>query len=729
MFVSLTTKKVLPLIIPALPSQNILTYLACLKSLAFEGFQARQHTIARPLPETSNWIFEQPDFFAWHNTQKGLLQIKGKPGSGKSVMIKHLQSKLTQPLSININHYFNARGGTFEKSYMGLLRSLVHQLLFQRRDLFTTFLPKYHFKETLPTGWEWQAGELYDYLSDTIKSIQRSSIYIFIDAVDESESEIRNVMNTLVTLISSTLQDDSRLHICVSCRHYPHVAVQGAFEVSMEMWNASDVYKYVQSERFLEEQDIEGVQLQKEIAEKASGVFLWVVLVVDELLAERDQGATAKQLRQILTSIPDELHQLYSGLFDKVVPKHRQRTVRLMQWVLCAQRPLTPSEIHTAIAFSIESPPDSMKSWQTSDAYLDNDAKIEKVIRTISKGLIEIKDVALGDSDDDIDNSRTVHTKDSCIVQFIHETVRDFLIGPSGIRILDEDLDQMVIERGHDQLARACTHFLSIPELNVGQFPNGHHSYSDLEDEWSLEYQVLKGVTKYPLLEYAIEWIFVHAEKAECGGVEQRHLVQYFHCDGQTALDTWTYFQNYWNMNWDRDYTEYSIGTSFLHIASEFGLLSCLSDLLDYDVDVNLEGGPRRYALIPAANNGHEAVVALLLDKGANIDVYDEFGYSALHLALQEEQEDVVKILLKYQPNPYIPTVEFSNNTAINAYYKSEVGRRLEENGIDFTFSRIGSAAPNGTTSTMWSVTDKSASILLDEDMTTATCTGKIHTL
>jgi hypothetical protein len=732
----------------SLPSQNILTYLACLKSLAFEGFQVRQHLIARPLPETSNWIFEQPDFFAWHNTQKGLLQIKGKPGSGKSVMIRHIQSKLTQPSSININYYFNAQGGTFEKSLIGLLRSLVHQLLSQRRDLFTTFLPKYHLKETLPTGWKWQAGELCEYLSDTIMSIQRSSIYIFIDAVDESGSEIRDVMKFLGKLISSTLQNNSRLHICVSSRHYPRVAAKGAFEVSMETWNASDIYIYVQSELFLEDQDTEGVQLQKEIAEKASGVFLWVYLVVDKLLKEGDKGATAKQLRQILTSIPDELHQIYSGLFDKVV-EDRQKTVRLMQWVLCAQRPFTPSEIHTAIAFSIESPPGSMKSWQTSDTYLDNDTTIEKVIRTLSKGLIEIKDVALEDNDDGIGNNRTAHTKDSCIVQLIHETVRDFLIGPSGIRILDETLDQLVIERSHDQLARACTHFLSIPELNVSRFPDGHHSHSDWKDgSWSgnesrsnnesnLKYQVLEGVTKYPLLKYAIEWIFVHAEKAEYGGVEQRHLVQYFHCDGQTALDTWRYFQNYWESYWTtywyrhqyRHEREYRIGNSFFYIASEFGLLSCVSDLLDYDVDVNLEGGPWGYALIAAAGNGHEAVVALLLDKGANIDVYDEWGQSALHIALKAEQEEVVKILLKYHPNPYIPPREQYDDTAINVYYRSDVGRRLEENGIDFKFSRIGSAAPNGTTSTMWSETDKSASILLDEDMTTATCTGKINTL
>lgn len=53
--------------------------------------------------------------------------------------------------------------------------------------------------------------------------------------------------------------------------------------------------------------------LQKEVAAKASGVFLWVVLVVASLLKKKDEGGTVKEMQRILESVPKELDKLFTG--------------------------------------------------------------------------------------------------------------------------------------------------------------------------------------------------------------------------------------------------------------------------------------------------------------------------------------------------------------------------------------------------------------------------------
>ena len=51
-------------------------------------------------------------------------------------------------------------------------------------------------------------------------------------------------------------------------------------------------------------------------------------------------------------------------------------------------------------------------------------------------------------------------------------------------------------------------------------------------------------------------------------------------------------------------------------------------------------------ALHRAAKNGHEAVVGLLLDKGAMIDEKEMNGWTALHWAAENGHDAVVRLLL-----------------------------------------------------------------------------------
>ena len=47
-----------------------------------------------------------------------------------------------------------------------------------------------------------------------------------------------------------------------------------------------------------------------------------------------------------------------------------------------------------------------------------------------------------------------------------------------------------------------------------------------------------------------------------------------------------------------------------------------------------------------ASQNGHENVVKLLLDNGANIDTKDKSGATPLWTAAQNEHDNIVKLLI-----------------------------------------------------------------------------------
>jgi NACHT domain len=256
--------------------------------LSFIDLETRQHTIATALSNTSTWIFERPEFLDWVERRnisehKGLLWIKGKPGSGKSVMMKHIQTQISQRSSATINFFFNARGGPLEKTPLGLFRSLLHQLLQQQRHLLSKFLPTYRAKrDTLQSGWKWQEEELRDYFANVVGTAQVPSMIIFVDALDECEEEkVRRVVSFFAKLTSSAISSGCRLNVCMSSRHYSYISVPGCLEIFMEYFNTPDISTYVESELWLQSE--QGVDFQKEVADKAFGVFLWVVLVVELL--------------------------------------------------------------------------------------------------------------------------------------------------------------------------------------------------------------------------------------------------------------------------------------------------------------------------------------------------------------------------------------------------------------------------------------------------------------
>jgi hypothetical protein len=97
---------------------------------------------------------------------------------------------------------------------------------------------------------------------------------------------------------------------------------------------------------------------------------------------------------------------------------------------------------------------------------------VKKVLRTLSRGLVEIKQAYPGGGDSGNKETARQRIQDRRRVQFIHESVRDFLLHHDGLRLIDPDLGQSAVGKSHDQLTKACVSYLNIEELQINHFLN-----------------------------------------------------------------------------------------------------------------------------------------------------------------------------------------------------------------------------------------------------------------
>jgi len=450
--------------------------------------ETRQQTIDRPMEETCRWLLQNPTYKAWRNRQNlemhnGLLWIKGKPGSGKSTLMREIsrtteQQKAGENIS-TASFFFNASGQLLERSPLGLFRSLLYQLLPQSRDAFRKFLALYRHKEkNTDQSVMWPVGQLRTFFDSIFTQPGVRRTIIFIDALDECSEDIRDIVYFFRSVTTSAFRAGAQLDVCLSSRQYPTVTIRLCPEVVVQDFNGSDIAYYVE-QKFAASgisSDERWANLVREIIKKSSGVFLWVVLVIDILLRDRDDGKNIKHLEKRVTKVPQALEELFAQIVRGITSQQLRTTVRFFQWALLAGRTLRLREWHHVLAFIRGTPPTSLHAWRESEDYTENDQQLELRIRSISKGLVEVK--AKQDSDVPAQThdewgsvfagagSLDIEYGENRVVQFIHESVRGFFLHNNGFSFLDPSIGSRAIGEGHLSILNTCFDYIGIIELD-----------------------------------------------------------------------------------------------------------------------------------------------------------------------------------------------------------------------------------------------------------------------
>lgn len=95
-----------------------------------------------------------------------------------------------------------------------------------------------------------------------------------------------------------------------------------------------------------------------------------------------------------------------------------------------------------------------------------------------------------------------------------------------------------------------------------------------------------------------------------------------------------------------------------LMLASESGHQEIVKILIDAGADVNATTEDGQTALMLASQNGHQEIVNILIDAGADVNATAEDGQTALTLASQNGHQEIVNILIDAILNPTTKNVE-----------------------------------------------------------------------
>ncbi|KAF4507931.1 hypothetical protein G6O67_004377 [Ophiocordyceps sinensis] len=527
--------------------------------LYFAKIDERLTGIAAAQAKTCLWFLGKAEYVSWHDAARlpdhgGFLWIKGHPGTGKSTLMKLLfeESKSDErrdASQVTLSFFFLARGTADEKSVSGLYRSLLHQL-FQKEPGMQAgldWMTADGAKAVQRSGWHEEA--LKQTLAHAVRRLGHRSLTIFIDALDECDQEqVSGMVSCFEELCDGAREASVRLRICFSSRHYPTVVIQRGVEVTLEdeIGHTEDIRLYIKRRlRLPNPASSHAESLRSEVLDKSCGIFLWAVLVLDILNSEFAQGSgRIKKMHERLKEIPPKLHDL----FEMIMTRDGKDVVRLqlcLQWVLFAARPLKPQELYFAIELGCDDECSGL--WDHDDPSLD---EMKNLVRRRSKGLAEV--------------TRNKASE----VQFIHESVRDFL--------LDRYQRQWPADSGN--FVDACSRDDASPA-------------DDSE-------------AAFPFVEYSVSHVLHHGNMAQQNGQEQGQFLAHF------PLQMWVKVNNAHERFRVRRYTG---SVSLLYILAEKNLVHLIrihpQRLHGFEVEKERYGPPFFAAL---AMNNHDAVCAFL---------------------------------------------------------------------------------------------------------------------
>jgi hypothetical protein len=459
-----------------------------LNTLYFPSLRQRRSHIEAAHERTFEWLLQDSQkrkslsdpklrFQNWLQSGSGIFWVSGKPGSGKSTLMKYVAGHsrtvrelhkwansdnitggaltTSKPISgdnpgqgltdqdsesrerhpserkravrvVTASFYFWSAGTTMQKSQKGLFQSLLYEVFSNAPDLIRKAAPRRW--EAIETGAHiepWSLEEISDTIMHTI-SLESDSVKFcfFIDGVDEYSGD-----HTDIVRILKNMAQFPNIKLCLSSR--PWNIFEDAFGKDEELkfylqdLTLGDINRYVRSKleqhRVWREQG-HGNQHYKvlagEIVKRAQGVFLWVFLVVRSLLEGLTNDDSLPLLQARLRQIPTDLRQFFRYILDSLDPLYNQRVAHFFLAALESPEPLRL--IMYAYFDQEHDNPSYIYELDSKpmDTYesLTLHKQAERRINGRCKGLLEV--YRYPDSDEALPYR----------VEFLHRTVRDYFM-------------------------------------------------------------------------------------------------------------------------------------------------------------------------------------------------------------------------------------------------------------------------------------------------------------
>lgn len=305
------------------------------------------------LEGSCEWLLEDLDFTSWYESTTDnpiLLWCNGKPGSGKSVVGSFVINMLQEQDLAN-SFYFFRSGAHAKNNLTMLLCSIALQIATAvpeyRRRLSRMYEDGVNIVKAAPR-FIWQKL----FLSALSKLSVSKPVFLIIDGLDEADTS-----PLFLKMLAELAEIQMPFRILLISRLTPPLAA--AFDRLRKRVTCSqislDSTQYDLQSYVVEEMEaMRGDEAFKEyvvarILEKAAGNFLWVHLVVKEIL----QCHKEDDVENALNQVPEDLGLLYERMDKELAttskPSEQEMGRAILMWAACARYSLSLSELKSAL--------------------------------------------------------------------------------------------------------------------------------------------------------------------------------------------------------------------------------------------------------------------------------------------------------------------------------------------------------------------------------------------
>ncbi|EJT68933.1 hypothetical protein GGTG_13522, partial [Gaeumannomyces tritici R3-111a-1] len=530
------------------------------------------------------------------------LVCTGKLGSGKSVLLANMVDDLNlhvQKEPLPVAYYFCRHDNSESLQARTIMGCLARQLLGPPPG---------------PAGLECLIDAItptmdLDGVTNLLLRALPTRAYVVVDGLDECDNDQRQ---SLIRALWQ-LQEESSLLVCISFRVEPDTASRLRTEafarpsVLQIPGDNPDIGQFINAE--LKRRIVSGelkmgepgliLEIQDALVRGAHGMFLWVALQIESLCSAK----TDEAIRQALADLSKDLPSTFSRILQKsesLGKDYQQKTLKL---VIAARHPLTTDELREALSVN-----PGNTDW--NPAQLLND---------VYSALACCGSLVTVDEED-------------FTVRLVHHSVKQFLLGGLGSSSGGMfTLGSAMATMGH----------IVVTYLNYGVFDN--------QLSTSVAPQVMAATVPRKIIqsavgtsasvrvqELALRLLESHKQSEYNIGPLLRNESKRSSPHYTNQFNFFPYAKLYW----------------FHHIRSipkeEPVIYGQLLKILRRGViNINVKDEDGSTPLQWAAENGHDAVARLLLDRGADKDAKDGDGWTPLHRAAKAGHEAVARLLVQ----------------------------------------------------------------------------------
>jgi hypothetical protein len=423
-------------------------------------------------------------FLHWLREENGVFHISGKPGSGKSTLMKLLlrDEKTKQELKewaggsqlVFAHFFFWLSGERLQHSLEGLYRSILFETLIQCPELIPNVFPR-AYRSFSKANADESIDELFFRPSDIQKAftdlMTRSPqpgyrVCLFIDGLDEyggenvSELDHQRLADALVTWAAHR-----DVKILASSR--PHRQFEDTFSderrIRLHELTRSDIVlagrQMFEKDKSFARPEVQACYagLVSKVAYRAEGVFLWASLAIRSLLNAVGRYDPIDSLEEHLNGIPRNVDKLYEKMFLSIDPVDRARAFKLL--LLVAGVPRSIRQLNALSITWLQDLEDvnfpmkcEFKPY-TEEQIRRRHLEASYQIDSLTRGLLEI----VGSDREPLFWRKRI--------QFFHRTVRDFVRQSSDLQQFASKVPDLTNISIYARLLLAELYFASTSDI------------------------------------------------------------------------------------------------------------------------------------------------------------------------------------------------------------------------------------------------------------------------